>query len=71
MIFVGLAAVLIVGIIDIPGGFSTLLEKARENSLNTPEGGSYNASNHYFVSMMFGQFLIWLCIYSAFYASGW
>ena len=71
LIFCGLATVLIVGIIDIPGGFAMLLEKARENSLNTREDGLSTFSNHYFVSMLVGQFVIWLCIYSAFYASGW
>ena len=68
LIFTGIITVFLFGIIDVPGGFTILLEKAVEQWQN--DANQYNISPHSYGSIMIGQFIIWLFVYSVYYTSG-
>ena len=61
--------VVMFGFIDVPVGISALLEKAKahlskdanQNEISTP---------HSYGGLIFGQFMLWLFIYSVYYCSG-
>ena len=68
VIFVGLVTVFVIGIFDVPGGFAILMERAKERWPRDEIPS--NGSTHSYGSMIVGQFVIWLFIYSAYYGSG-
>ena len=66
IIFFGLLIVIFFGILDVPGGISQLTEKAQEQFWQE----DIHISPHSYGSMMIGQFIIWLFIFSVYYGSG-
>ena len=68
VVFLGILTVFVFGIIDVPGGFVMLIQKVNEKW--SQDEVNYSISPHSYASMMVGQFLIWLFIYSVYYGSG-
>ena len=66
LIYFGLVLVVIFGIIDVPGGISQLIDKTNEQFSRDDT----HISPHSYGSMIIGQFVIWLFIFSAYYCSG-
>ena len=66
LIYSELVLILIFGIIDVPGGISQLIDKTNEQFSRE----DIHISPHSYGSMIIGQFVIWLFIFSAYYCSG-
>ena len=68
-IFIGILVVVLLGFIDVPVGLSALLEKAKAH-LSKDANQNESSTPHSYGGLIFGQFMLWLFIYSVYYSSG-
>ena len=61
--------VVMFGFIDVPVGISALLEKAKAH-LSKDVNQNESSAPHSYGGLIFGQFMLWLFIYSVYYCSG-
>ena len=61
--------VVMFGFIDVPVGISALLEKAKAH-LSKDAIQNESSTSHSYGGLIFGQFMLWLFIYSVYYCSG-
>ena len=65
-VYFGLVLVVIFGMIDVPGGISQLISKGQDSFVRE----AIHISPQSYGSMMIGQYIIWLFIFSVYYCSG-
>ena len=68
-VFIGILVVVMFGFIDVPVGISALLEKAKSH-LSKDAIQNESSTPHSYGGLIFGQFMLWLFIYSVYYCSG-
>ena len=69
-IFIGILVVVMLGFIDVPVGLSALLEKAKAHLSKDANQNESSSTPHSYGGLIFGQFMLWLFIYSVYYSSG-